>query len=192
MRRFLSLLAAVLVPGLATAGSQVNVDPGNPFFCEFAIAEGGAGIAPGTDAGSCLVPGFALGLLATTSAGANFFVPATMRLVIAEWGVLVTSALVATEDCNLVLQTDTTTAGAGSTVSTLTTGPGATEAECVGGGTPTLDTVGESCTITNLSVNIPGGGFWRVRWDDNDGGGANTCTAWTGGTVWVRGRLLPQ
>lgn len=188
----------LFVPISALAGNQINVDlDTTPFYCQFAIAEGVGGIAPGTDNASCtqVVPsataGVSSGLLNTGAGGGNMYVPANKRLVITEWGVLVTSALVATEDCNLVLQTDTTTAGAGATVSTLTTGPGATETECTTGAN-IVDAVGESCVINNFTAVIPGGGFWRVRWDDNDGGGANTCTAWTGGTVWVRGLLQPQ
>lgn len=182
----------VLLAGAAFAGTQVNVDlDTTPFLCEFAIAEGAAGITPGTDNASCTTPGVTPGLLATAAAGGNWYVPADKRLQITEFGVLVTSALVATEDCNLVLMTDTTTAGGGSAVSTLTTGPGATESECTTGAN-IVDAVGESCVINNFTAVIPGGGFWRIRWDDNDGGGGNTCTAWTGGTVWVRGLLLPQ
>lgn len=189
MRRIAALLL-LLWPGLALAGAQVNPDSDSTaFFCEFAISD--AAVAAGTDAGSCDLPGVTTGLLAVTSAAANWFVPTNRRLLIREYGVLVTAALAATEDCNLVLQTDTTTGGAGSTVSTLTTGPGATETEC-STGSNIVDAVGESCVVNNFTSVVPGGGFWRIRWDDNDGGGANTCTNWQGGTIWIRGNLVPQ
>lgn len=185
--------ALLLVPLLLLGGGQINVDlDTTPFFCEFRIEEGPAGVAAGTDNGSCTVPATPT-LLATTTAGGNFYVPANQRLILREWGVLIEgSALVATEDCNLVLMSDTTTAGAGAVVSTLTTGPGATEAECTIQPAFAVDAIGESCTINNFTNVIPGGGFWRIRWDDNDGGGANTCTAWNGGMIWVRGLLQPQ
>ena len=187
--------AVLALPLLLLGATQINSDLDiTPFFCEFSVHEAAAGIAPGTDNGSCYTPGVTPGLLNTVAGGANWYVPANQRLVLREFGVVLnTSALVATEDCNLVLQADTTTAGAGSTISTLTTGPGGTmEAECSPALVSVLDAIGESCTINNFSTVIPGGGFWRVRWDDNDGGGANTCTAWDGGTVWVRGFLSPQ
>ena len=189
MRRWPLLLGLPLLMG----ATQINVDlDTTPFYCEFRVSEGAVGVAQGVDNASCITPGAtvtSLGLLSTVAGGANFFVPANQRLVLREWGVLVVnSALVATEDCNLLLQTDTTTAGAGSTVSTITTGPtAAAEAECVGGAL-VVDAIGESCTVNNFTAVIPGGGFWRVRWDTS---GAGTCTAWDGGMVWVRGLLQP-
>lgn len=192
----------ILLPLLLIGASQINSDVDTtPYYCEFRVDEGAAGVTPGTDSASCTTLGVTPGLLATTAENGKFYVPPNQRLTIREWGTMVVggTALVATEDCNLVLIFDTTPAGAGSIASTLTTGPGATETECTAGST-IVDAIGESCVINNFTTMIPGGGYWRICWGDNDngagcaaaGGGANTCTAWNGGMVWVRGLLSPQ
>lgn len=187
MRKFL-FAAICLLPGVSWAGAQVNVDDDKSYFCEMQVTDAAVGAADGTSCNGVASGG----LLQTAASGIarNANVPADRRLVIDSWGALVLATLAATEDCNLVLMTDTTPTGAGAAASTLTTGPGATETECTTGSN-IVDAVGESCVI-NTQVAVPGGGFWRVEWQDNDGGGANTCTNWQSGVVWVRGRLLPQ
>lgn len=185
-----SLVSALLLwPCVAFAGSQINVDLSESYLCTMLVTDGAVGASDGT---SC--NGFNSGGLLSTAASnlvRNANIPANRRLVIDSWGVVVLAALIAAEDCNLELITDNTPTGGGSVVSTLTTGPGATETECTIGSL-IVDAANESCMIQNFTTTIGGGGYWRIEWEDNDGGGANTCTNWQAGTVFVRGRLVPQ
>lgn len=176
-----------LLPLLLLGASQINVDESEVLVCVLELQD--AAVTAGTTGLAC--NGAVPGSVDTAVTTRNFYVPANRRLSIDSYGVVLTGALAATEDCAFELTVDTTTAGAGSVISTLSTGPGLAETECTAG-TITLNAVGESCTINNFTTTIPGGGWWSLRVVDADGGGANTCTNWQGGTVWVRGRFSSQ
>lgn len=186
------------LPLLLVGAAQVNVDTDSEvMLCVLEVQDTALTVAnsPGLSCnGADASFGEIIDAAGVGSAAAgikNFYVPANRRLVIDSIGVVVTAALAATEDCGIALQFDTTTAGAGSTATTINTGPGLAEPDCTVGST-IVDTVGESCTVNNFTTVIPGGGWWRVIWTDADAGGANTCTNWQGGTVWVRGRFSSQ
>lgn len=189
MRKLLLLALPLLLLG----GTQVNVDPAQLYYCTVQIVDAAvaadAGVGTAGDGFTCneTVAG---GLANTIASGTqrNTYVPSANRLIIDQWGVTVIAALGAAEDCALALITDNTTAGAGAVASTLTTGATA-ETECTTGSNA-VDAVGESCAI-NTSIPILGGGWWSIRFQDADAGGALTCTVWNGGQVWVIGRLVP-
>jgi hypothetical protein len=190
MRRW-GWLAVFLLVGAPAWATQINVDTQtHEYVCSLFVSDGAIFNAASNGEGiSCNHALTALNIQGGTIR--NWHVPATQRLVLVDWGVTIIGAVGgATEDCNIVLVTDQTPTGVGSTLSTLTTSAAVAEAEC-STGSQTVDAAGDTCTIP-LSANVAGGGYWRLEWLDRDGGGANTCASWQEGTVWVRGRLQPQ
>lgn len=188
MKRLASLVALGL---LCLGATQINVDRDENYFCTVLISDAAVSGGAGTQEGvSC--NGFSTGvnLLADSGLLDNFNVPTDRRLQIEAWGFVVISALGATENCDIRLMTDTSPTGAGSILDTMSVGPGQTETGCQAGSL-TIDAANEACTLV-VNTSVPPGGLWRFSWDDPDDGGALVCSAFQGGTIWLRGRYIPQ
>lgn len=188
------IVAALLVGLWVTpAWSQARLFKRNAlrnetFYCSWIIADG-AFVDGVDDASSCnnFSPSGVLRIF--TDFAANYNIAHNRDLIIEDWGVIILNTLGASSECNLELTTGATPTAAGTIVSTLTTGVEATEAECTEGAAFTVNATNEMCTISGVNTTVAGGGFWRVGWTDN-GGGANVCTAWVLGTIWVRGHFV--
>ena len=178
----LRTLLLCLIPAVAIAGGQVNLGRiEEAFFCEVQVND--ATVAATSDGISCNFFTATGALVDATTIASRTFVPANRDLLIEDWGLIVLDVLGVTEVCPILLVTDNTTVGAGSTVSTITTN-GATN--CDEGAALDLDVAGETCTIAQVNQIVLAGGHFRFEFTD---GGA--CTVFQSGALWVRGQFLP-
>lgn len=99
------------------------------------------------------------------------------------------------EDCLVTLEY-AAPGGASTSVAAIALGDGTTlgddlgttcEFSALGADASTVDDVGDYCVQTFTAVTVPALSGWRVRINDEDVGGANTCTLLTSATICVVG-----
>lgn len=167
-----------LVPAVALAGGQINVDRiEEAFYCEVVVGDPVVGANEGISCNN-FIQGDNIG----AGIGRNDFVPANRDLLLEDWGLVVLDVLGVTEVCDIDLMTDNTPTGAGSSASRITTN---SATNCDEGAALDLDAAGEVCTRAQINQLVQGAGFYRFEWS-----GAG-CTVFTSGALWLRGRFLP-